>query len=322
MSKSPSSPQAGYITPPSEPVTAPLPVTPIKIANHDKSARDWDKLFAGNICIGENHSDISAKKFLIKNMERMAKEGFEILILEHFSEADHQMDIDLYLNGQDMTGALAEYIKRLNEGQKGIFGKNNEWKEYNYGEIITAAKKCGLKVICAERTIEDYIHPSKKGGRARMKSLNDLVDKISKRDSVKNSKWVAFVGTAHVNEYYNEISSQYSAPGICDIIEGVQDLIILDAENGEKSSLKTFAQKEEHALASNPKQKFKASILLTLDSSDDFDYLKITENLYKKNEQQSASAGEQEFPSPEGDLVLTSSSAMRGGEAKKQKTQI
>lgn len=85
----------------------------VKVSNCDKRARSWENAFAGNLCIGENHDEIAAKKFLIQNMRLLKENGFDILILEHFTQDDHQQMIDNYLRSKEMHPDLLSHIKNL-----------------------------------------------------------------------------------------------------------------------------------------------------------------------------------------------------------------
>ena len=109
-----------YVTPTGSPgPSSPRPPQGSSSATSTFELRDrnWQDLFNGNLCIGENHADIAPKRWIIENMSRLKQEGFTCLILEHFAQDEHQdMMDDFMLKEQDMDDNLESYIKKLNQG--------------------------------------------------------------------------------------------------------------------------------------------------------------------------------------------------------------
>lgn len=250
------------------PVTEAPPEIHEKVPESDKSARSWKTLFDGNLAVGENHDEIAAKKWLIQNMDKLREEGFKILFMEHLSQKDHQHLIEEYYKSDEMPEELVDALQRLNEGHRNDLSKERtyyeEWRKYNFKTVIEAAKRVGIKIICLEKSIRSYHEEG--AGYPRTLIFNDCAKKVieetMKSEDAVGSKWIAFVGSSHLNEFRG-------VSGICEIMDAVQDLAILDAKNKD----------EELTLFSATKQKFRfgeefflASMLLRRELASDMTY--------------------------------------------------
>ncbi len=244
------------------------PIIHEKVSGSDRSVRSWRTLFEGNLAIGENHDEIAAKKWLIQNMGILRERGYDTIFMEHLSQKDHQHQIDEYYKSDEMPEGLANDLERLNEGHRNDLSRDKiyygEWEKYNFKTIIEAAKRAGIKIIGLEKSMRAYHEEGL--GYSRTLTFNDCAKKIieetMKSEAEAGSKWIAFIGLTHLNEFR-------AVPGICEIIAGVQDLAILDAKNKD----------EELTLFSTAKSKFKfgkefllASMLLMRGFASDMTY--------------------------------------------------
>lgn len=277
----------------------------------DKMAySNWKNILNCNICIGEDHEKLSSKKFLIQNMELFAKKGYKFLILEHFIQDIHQESFDkVFYNGSILDEKIVNYARKLDEdflelpssketpveGEDFYISLFYEQKRFfNFEQLIKAAVKFGIKIICAEKDILSYnarsasmpkenITPymlEKNFGSERLKALNWNIKKIVKELETESEspKWLALVGNSHVN-HYNGVD------GICDIIDNVQDFVISDSIDGTKD-FKISTRKNLKHCCDN--KEAKCSILLTapLNQSLEFDSLspEIYESSLRKRE--------------------------------------
>lgn len=172
----------------------------------DKQKRPLAELLNGNFCVGEAHQDISPKRFLIENMSTFKERGFSVLFMEHLA-----IDRDL---SERLTSLDREYM-------------DNKSSEYNFTNVVKAAKENGIEIVCLEESNAIYKEYMK--GSKRMVSLNYNARKViteKEREVLDNTgnvlKWFAFVGSAHLNTFYG-------VPGICEIIPNVQDVLITDS---------------------------------------------------------------------------------------------
>lgn len=171
-----------------------------------KKERSVAELLDGNFCVGEDHKDISPKRFLIENMSTFRERGFSVLFMEHLAA-----DWDL--------GAR---LRSLDEKHMG-----NTSQEYNFTNVVKAAQENEIEIVNLEES--NQIYKKYKDGPERMVSLNyNAREVISEKereflaDTGNALKWLAFVGSAHLN-------SHYGVPGICEIIPNVQDVLIADS---------------------------------------------------------------------------------------------
>ena len=172
----------------------------------EKKKRSVAELLDGNFCVGEDHKDISPKRFLIENMSEFKEHGFSVLFMEHLAA-----DWD-----------LSARLRSLDE--KHMW---NISQEYNFTNVVKAAQKHGIEIVNLEENNEIY-HQYKDGSK-RMVSLNyNAREVIAQKEQEffgangNALKWFAFVGSAHLN-------SRYGVPGICEIIPNVQDVLIADS---------------------------------------------------------------------------------------------
>jgi hypothetical protein len=225
-----------------------------------KQKRSLDGLLNGNFCVMETHNHITPKKFLIENMSFFRENGFTHLFMEHCAEDKDR----------------AKTLKGLDDFYIGnYFHASNPESVYNFSKVVEEAENHGLIVVPLEEDHETY--KKYKGGKERMISLNyntkTVVDRIESEFLTQTGtkpKWMAFFGSAHGFEM-NEV------PGICEIIPGLQDVVIMDENeylsNGvtvTDTPTRVILQKEIEIDESSPEDlsKLKASILIVRRKGD------------------------------------------------------
>jgi len=249
-------PVSGYDTPP--PAGSPkdkrqlLEKTLIPVAGHEKRKRDWSELFAGNICFGENHSDLTTKKFLVQNMKHMKGQGFDAIFMEHLSGQEHQEFLNRYFQSGVMDKILERKLESLNENHLSLTGHAADKSLYNFKTVVTAAREAGIPIIALEISMSDSKQNNQ--GRERMISLNANAKKVIEEEEKnflekngRKMKWSAFVGNAHVNKYYG-------VPGIADVLDDVQDVIMFDNEGGLEESVRITKDKSHPFPPKAPKE--------------------------------------------------------------------
>lgn len=250
---------------------SPVKPTPKRVTTSDQKGK-WEDLLKCNLCIGENHHGIAAKKFLIQNFKMLKTEGYESIIIEHLPADELQSDMDNFVAGDNKTAQMSARLEnKINELSnnflEGIFEKDlnfiEESKKYNFATLVKAAKYEGLKIICAEKSVADYEAKDRFIGRERVKNLNNLIK--AKVTETKLGKWIAFVGIGHIYE-------RKGVPGIVEIIENTESLICLDTSKGT-SSLNIYDEPTIHSIEADS---FLASKVLTLKFGDDASYKSIT----------------------------------------------
>ncbi|MFT7098687.1 MAG: hypothetical protein ACJAS6_000552 [Rickettsiales bacterium] len=241
-------------TPPSTPPPNIPPEMP-KLEKRPESElrlNEWKTLLNESFCLGENHQDVAAKKFLIENMQNFQCAGYEVLFMEHLTQEEHQHLINGYFQenclAKDMPKDLESYLRRQDKGHSFLGDPD---KQYNFVEIVRSAKKAGIRIVCLEKNVADYEVKNKEGPN-RMKSLNEHTVKLVRKEN-PDLKYIAFVGNAHLNE-------MHGIAGICEVLK-VQDIAVFDAPENSSESFFTSEKKVAHSFGG---KLIKSSIILTL----------------------------------------------------------
>jgi|GEM_PF-2794023 len=198
-----------------------------KATAQQKEDISWERLLEKSICIGEAHSKIAPKKFLIENMGLFKKNGFDVIFMEHLSQREDSSSLKRYENlNEEMPQELRARLAKLDEQfQSELYPE--EWDKYNFTKIVEAAKQNGIKVIPLEESEESYQFSKNGPMRAAILSLSakNVIDQFNKPG--QGGKWLALVGSAHLNRCRD-------IPGICEIVDNAQDLLITDANEDNK----------------------------------------------------------------------------------------
>jgi hypothetical protein len=192
-----------------------------------------EKKFPGLI-IGECHSDLCSKKFLIEYMKEMKEQSVKTIFFEHLFYDTMQEDLDNYFKNADlkMPKRLEIYLDGLDKGN----GINH--LKWNFKEIIKAAKEAGIRIVAIDTEASYMCGNSFRDGASgpdRMYGLNYQALQIIQKEKGKD-KYIVFVGSAHV-------SKSYGVPGLSEILN-LPNLVISDA----KESRVTF---DQHNFAKN-----------------------------------------------------------------------
>ncbi len=165
-----------------------------------KEVKQKTDLFSENLCIGERHSDLSSKRFLIENMVRFKEEGYEILFMEHlFYDSAMQDALDFYFASSEsssMPTDLEDYLKVLDDGFQ------IEDSDYNFLELVKAAKVAGIRIVGLDNETSYAMGHTEFGshGIERAKGLNYAAKQIIEREGA-NRKWLALMGNTHIRTY-------------------------------------------------------------------------------------------------------------------------
>lgn len=159
--------------------------------------------------VGEEHRSTSSKRFLIKNMDLLKKEGVTTLLLEHLYSETMQADLDDYFNHPDdpMPKALEAYLKRQDSGH--LIQDNN----YGFTALVKAAAKAGIRVLAidTEASYKAGVEgTSGAQGPQRTLAFNYQAQEIIKNEQIEG-KFVGLIGHSHVSLCNN-------VPGLSEIL--------------------------------------------------------------------------------------------------------
>lgn len=174
--------------------------------------------------IGEDHSHISPKKFLINHIQQLKQEGVRTLFLEHIPSETMQSELDYYFNSPDieMPPNLAFYLDHQDKGQ---LVADPQW---GFKALVKEAKLAGIRVVAID-TEASYDILS---GQNRFKAMNYQAYQIIEKEK-QNGKYIALVGSAHVCQ-------NKDVYGLSELL-GQPNIIIADA-----SETKIFTNVKQH----------------------------------------------------------------------------
>lgn len=166
-------------------------------------------IFKKSVIIGENHSAVSPKKFVIENMQYFQANGFQVIFMEHIGQ-EYQPFLDKFLQSGVMPQELEKKLRDLDDGHLEDMNA-----PYGFLTIVQNAQKSGIAVLALEKSEKEYKnYPS---GRDRIIRFNTQAKEYISR--TPDVKFIAFVGTAHVNNSYkNTIEGISSLPNTNNII--------------------------------------------------------------------------------------------------------
>ncbi|WP_341959678.1 membrane-targeted effector domain-containing toxin [Pseudomonas sp. RC10] len=178
---------------------------------------------AQGLVIGESHSSVGSKQFLIDNMGQFAKQNVRTLYLEHVMTDLHQADLDLFVQTGKMPKNLESYLNELDWGHL-----TDQSGRYTFLNLVKTAQRHRIRI----RAIDCMASYRTAGvpdpaDNMRLKMMNYFADTVIRADqaALRGGKWIALVGNAHVN-------TMKGATGLSEL-EGVIGLRIEDVSVSE-----------------------------------------------------------------------------------------
>ncbi|HIE3609195.1 TPA: membrane-targeted effector domain-containing toxin, partial [Legionella anisa] len=197
-------------------------VSPVLSKKPIERTRD---LFEEPFIVGECHSHISPKKFLIENMKKMKQNGYEVLFMEHLFYDTNQKDLDEFFKTGKMSTELINQLREMNQHGLGYsFGPSSKitsslWKNNDYVAVLHAAREAGIRVVGIDIST---VYRSQKIGidnqqldNTRIRYMNYTAAQIMKREIgflSKGKKWCGFMGNTHVSTFEN-------TPGVAELLD-------------------------------------------------------------------------------------------------------
>lgn len=179
------------------------------------------------LMIGENHSSIGSKQFLIENMEVLSKQKIKTLYMEHLLTDFHQADLDIFNRSGDLSEDLETYLKTLDQGHR-----TDPAGEFTFLEVIKAAQKNHIRIqaidCAASYRSTGMMNVSRNYRQAMMNYFAKTV--IDSDQALRGPhNWIAFVGESHANNWEG-------VPGLSEL-EGGIGLRVESAEAGLKGDI-------------------------------------------------------------------------------------
>ena len=182
------------VTPPAQPEVA-------QLVREASAKQIINSAYANSdgLVIGESHSQLGSKQFLIDNMPLLKKAKVKVLYLEHFMTDFQQAELDLFQQNGRMPPDLKAYVKRLDEG----FGIDQK-SRYSFENLLITAHKEGIRlqsIDCMASYRQAWDNPPSAVIRQQM--MNFYAHEIIEADQALRgaSKWVALVGNSHASTF-------------------------------------------------------------------------------------------------------------------------
>ncbi|MGE8371105.1 MAG: dermonecrotic toxin domain-containing protein [Pseudomonas putida] len=175
------------------------------------------------LVIGEVHSQLGSKRFLIDNMGLLKKQKVSVLYMEHFMTDFQQADLDLFNRTGQMPPELEAYVDALDEGHL-----TDRSGRYTFKHVLIAAQKQGVRIQPID-CMASY-RQAWQGlplPQIRQKMMNYFAHLTIDADQAARGigKWVALVGNTHANTFEG-------VPGLSEL-QGAIGLRFEDIEIGK-----------------------------------------------------------------------------------------
>jgi hypothetical protein len=183
-----------------QPQLPPRPAIPSFIAN--AKLKDIIKtLFkhSQSLVVGESHSSVGSKQFLIENMSVLRKQKVKTLYMEHLLTDFHQADLDVFNRTGVMSEDLESYLKDLDADFS-----TDPSKQFTFEQVVRTAQKNNIRVQAID-CMASYRSTGIQGASInfRQKMMNFFARQVIGADQTARGahRWVALVGNSHANTY-------------------------------------------------------------------------------------------------------------------------
>lgn len=213
---------------------------PMPVLAADASAEEIiDRILqhARGLVIGESHTAIGSKQWLIENMELLAGKQVKTLYMEHLLTDFHQVALDEFFRTGVMPSELESYLNALDVGNM-----TDPLGRYTFLEVVREARKQGIHIQAIDCMASYRLYGMEIttvqalaiDETARQKMMNYFARSIIRADQTVRGahKWVALMGNSHSNTFDGVagVSELEEAIGIRveDVAEGVSRGIEVD----------------------------------------------------------------------------------------------
>ncbi|HGM5583356.1 TPA: hypothetical protein ACKP22_005088 [Pseudomonas putida] len=161
-----------------------------------------DKILEGQagLVLGEVHSQVGAKAFLMRNLRNLRRSGVTTLYMEHLLGDFHQQDLATALHDQRLPERLLQWLKGL-DAAHGLTGKTS----LTYSKLVSVVSEAGIRVVPLDNLASAHtVSLEDPDLNLRQSMLNYHAYLRIENDSPGRGtgKWVALVGQTHANAYH------------------------------------------------------------------------------------------------------------------------
>ncbi|MFJ7107560.1 membrane-targeted effector domain-containing toxin [Pseudomonas sp. NPDC098740] len=152
-----------------------------------------------SLVIGESHSSVGSKQFLVENMSLLRKQKVKTLYMEHLLTDFHQADLDVFNRTGVMSEDLESYLKDLDAGFS-----TDPSEQFTFEQVVRTAQKNNIRVQAID-CLASYRSTGIAGAgiNFRQKMMNFFARQVIGADQTARGahRWVALVGNSHANTY-------------------------------------------------------------------------------------------------------------------------
>ncbi|MGZ7455412.1 membrane-targeted effector domain-containing toxin [Pseudomonas sp. Ma2-10] len=152
-----------------------------------------------SLVIGESHSSVGSKQFLIENMSVLRKQKVKTLYMEHLLTDFHQADLDAFNRTGVMSEDLESYLKDLDAGFS-----TDPSEQFTFEQVVRTAQTQHIRVQAID-CLASYRSIGIQGAdiNFRQKMMNFFARQVIGADQTARGahRWVALVGNSHTNTY-------------------------------------------------------------------------------------------------------------------------
>ena len=175
------------------------------------------------VILGESHSQLSAKKILITQMDAIKNNDVGVIFLEHLQTDVHQGMLDDFFTTQKMPSELDVFLKAQDAGHQ-----INPLSEYTYSRLVREAIHHRIPIKALDCVASYHVN----GMRTRYPDVNRtemfnyFATQVIRGHLAQNphQKWIALTGNSHINTYQG-------VPGLAEL-EGAIGISLSDATPG------------------------------------------------------------------------------------------
>jgi hypothetical protein len=151
------------------------------------------------LVIGESHSDIGSKRFLIDNMQVLVEANVKTLYMEHLLTDFHQAALDIYAETSVMPRELETCLRAMDAGHL-----TDPLERYTFLALVKKANLHGIRIQAIDSMASYRVTGMRvEDELARQKMMNFQAHNIIQADEAARGadKWVALMGNSHSNTY-------------------------------------------------------------------------------------------------------------------------
>ncbi|MCI4239572.1 hypothetical protein F6X50_20550 [Dickeya dianthicola] len=195
-----------------------------------------EEMFSGNVCIGEVHQHLAARKFLLANMATFSQKGYTHLFLEHVMRDKycHSLQVQPRQDIRENTDykRVMAYLR----------GEALHDDESSIRSLVEAALSFRIKVVFFD-TFLSYKHPKLYGEGKRQLVMNyQAIQAIREEQrSSAHFKWLALLGNSHLDFW--EVTLQDQSPFMIPGVSNMFDCKTLYFSAGESNQIKDWTVK-------------------------------------------------------------------------------